>query len=74
VFHSHSVDFYNLEDPIAALTEALSHYATITLGDTIVFESDDEKDIYLDVLSLKPENHVSLVQGIGHAFEFKVCL
>jgi hypothetical protein len=50
----------------------LSHYATITLGDTIVFETDDEKDIYLDVLALKPENHVTLVQGIGHAFEFKV--
>jgi hypothetical protein len=70
-FRPWSKDFYSLEDPVGALTDALYHYVTITLGDTIVFESDG-KEIYLDVLALKPQNHVTIMQGVNSTVEFKI--
>jgi ubiquitin-protein ligase len=71
-FRPWSKDFYTLEDPIGALTDALFHYVTITLGDTIVFECEG-KEIFLDVLALKPKNHICLMKGLSeHGLEFKI--
>jgi len=71
-FRPWSKDFYSLEDPVRSLQEALYHYVTLCLGDTIVFESDG-KEIFLDVLALKPQNHVTIMSTLdSEALEFKI--